>query len=274
MKEQVEGSLPERQKPERTFSELRTSELLNGIESGTITNPSAVRVLIGKQLEAERQIYSGEHRREIDQRYARLINGNPQNLTQYCQQRADRAMTFSSPVASDSTHYAAAKHWYQMAARFAHETATTGNVQEHSSSPTNRMIFNQPGELPASPVETASNILDGIENGMITSPGAVVDLSIALLKTDRQTLHGDLLKQREAAYAPLIVGSPKETTQFCVSEATSLMGSDVPGSLHVNFEAAARWYEMAARSAHQAQRDRDSDTESSDRAKQAEYPTD
>src|SRR4051794_38701690 len=114
MKEQVEGSSPQRQRHERTFSELRTSALLNGIEDGTITNPSAVRVLIGKQLETERQMYSGEHRHEIEQRYAKLIKGDPQAMTQYCQQRADRAMTFSSPAASDSTDYAAAKHWYQM----------------------------------------------------------------------------------------------------------------------------------------------------------------
>jgi hypothetical protein len=191
------------------FRELRTSALLNGIEDGTITNPSAVHVLIQKQLDSERQVYSGEHRREIDKQYARLVKGDPQELTQYCQQRADRAMTFSSPVALDSTDYAAAKHWYQMAARFAHETESRGNVQKHSSLPTDRVIFNQPGELPVSPVVTASNILDGIEDGTITSPGAVVDLSVALLETDRQTLHGDLLKQRESAYAPLIVGSPK-----------------------------------------------------------------
>jgi hypothetical protein len=271
MKERTEGSLPPRQRHERSFSELRTSALVNGIEDGTITSPSAVRVLIGKQLVTERQIYSSEHRREIEQRYSRLIKGDPQGLTEYCQQRADRAMTFGSPVASDSTDRVAAKHWYEMAARFAHATAGTENLSNHSPmmretrTPTDGVIFNGSGKRP---IETASNILDGIENGSITDPDAVRNLSSALFEINRQTLRGNMLMQQDVA------PTSKNMTQLCVSEATSRMGSDVPGSLHVDQTAAARWYEMAARLANKAQRDETHDSESPSASEQDELQPD
>jgi hypothetical protein len=89
----------------------------------------------------------------------------------------------------------------------------------------------------------------------------VHDVAAWLLETDRQTLRDDLRKEKEAEYAPLIVGEPEEMVRFCLDEATARMGADRPGSLHVDYEAAARWYAMAARFARRAQDERDATTD-------------
>lgn len=90
----------------------------------------------------------------------------------------------------------------------------------------------------------------------MTDPKAVQDLAAWQLEADRATLRGDLLKETEAAYAPLLYGHPKDLARFCLDEAHARMGGDTPGSLHIDYAAAGRWYEMAARFAWQAEEER------------------
>jgi hypothetical protein len=235
------------------FSKLHQSDIANGIEDCVITSPRAVEALVRKQLESERQTFRGEYLAEMEARYAPLIAGDKRRLAGYCQEKADRAMTFDYPVPSDSTNYAAAERWYQMAARFAEEAAKPHEGQQ-------RDAFPQSSLPPDHPASAATRILNGVEDGIITDPDKVHDLTALLLETERQTLRGDLRAEREAANAELVYGAPKDMVQFCLAEATSRLGLDEPGSLHTDEAAAARWYQMAARFARRAQDQDDAGT--------------
>ena len=245
MKEQQEGSY------KRDLSRLHPAEITNGIEDGVITSPRAVEVLIRKQLEFERQTFQGDYLAEMEARYAPLIGGDKRRLARYCQEKADHAMTFDYPVPSDSTNYAAAERWYQMAARFAEEA-----VKPHQQ----RDVFPPVPLQPDHPASSATQILNGVEDGSLTNPDAVQDLTALLLETERQTLRGDLRAERETTYAEVVYGAPKDMVRFCLAEATSRLGTGEPGSVHIDEEAAARWYQMAARFARRAQDEQDACT--------------
>jgi hypothetical protein len=189
-------------------------------------------------------------------------------------------MTFGYPVASDYTNYPAAGHWYDMAARFAHQVAGTSTpdvrrpaepgdqeareqrVESGRHAPAGwpeHGVLGAPSERMLRAAEAnaaASAILNGIEDGSMTDPAAVQDLVAWQLETQRTTLRGDLRKQTEAAYAPLIYGKPQDLAQLCLDEAHARLGGDTPGSRHIDGEAAGRWYAMAARFAWQAERER------------------
>jgi hypothetical protein len=242
----------ERVTPLLDFSRLHPADITSGIEDGVITSPRAVEALIRKQFEFDRQTFRGDYLAEMEARYAPLITGDKRRLARYCQQQADHAMTFDYSVPSDGTNYAAAERWYQMAGRFAREGAKPPEGHGRDISP--------PLPLePDHPASAATQILNGIEAGSITNPDAVADLTTLLLETERQTLRGDLGAEREAANAELVYGAPKDMVRFCLAEATSRLGLDEPGSLHIDEEAAARWYQMAARFARRAQNEQDAE---------------
>lgn len=88
---------------------------------------------------------------------------------------------------------------------------------------------------------------------------AVHAVAAWLLESERQTLRGELREAREAAYAPLVYGDPKEMVRFCLQEAQARLAMRLPWSNHRNEEAAGRWYEMAARFAWQAEAERRDD---------------
>ena len=236
------------------FARLRPTQIVNGIEAGDIRDTGAVKVLVRQQLELLQQTVHGASRKELEGRYAPLVAGEPKALARYCQQEADTAMSLNYTTESDFTDYPAAERWYEMAARFADEAAGVRTAADRPT-PLRQAPVEQPTVPPAARAET---LLNGIEDGSITNPEAVHETVGWLLETERQQLRSsELRREREAAYAELIYGSPQVMVQFCLDEATARLGLDVPGSPHANEEAAGHWYRMAARFARRAQEDRE-----------------
>src|SRR5512144_2022244 len=199
--------------PERRpdFSRLSGAQIQNGIEDGSITDPGAVHDLVRKQLDGQRQVHRGDYLKEIEGRYAPLLTGDPRTMAQYCQRQAAEYMTFGYPAASDYTNYPAAAHWYDMAARFAHEVAGTSRPEvRRPADPGNPEAREQrvesgrhaPAVWPehgvlgapsrrmrsaAAANAAASAIVTGIEDGTMTDPAAVQDLVAWQLETQRTT---------------------------------------------------------------------------------------
>jgi hypothetical protein len=121
------------------YAEMSTADLQNGIEDGSITETDAVRAVVRKSYQEQRELHAfmaqqpGQQDRqdihakqwaEIEARYKPLLDGDPKTLTQYSLDQASRYMTFDYPNGTDNTNYEAASHWYDMAGKFAREQAT------------------------------------------------------------------------------------------------------------------------------------------------------
>lgn len=69
----------------------------------------------------------------------------------------------------------------------------------------------------------------------------------------RQVHTGVYLTEIEGRYEPLLQGDPRVMTQYCQQRADECMTLDhAVTSDYTNYPAAARWYDMAARFAHEA----------------------
>jgi hypothetical protein len=245
------------------FARLRTSQMVDGIESGAITDPEAVPVLVRKQLEWERTVYRGNYLKEIEGRYAPLLRGKPEDLAQYCRHQADQRMSLGYETPSDATDYAAATAWYDMASRFAHQAAGSTGDTDHPDKPRASAQGEPTADRTTRAVQAhaaVENIVTGIETGRTTDPEAVRDLAAWELELHRATLRDELLREQEKRYAALLYGPAKDLVRFCLDEADPQRGG-----LYHNDEAVAHWYAMAARFARQAAREERAADETSER---------
>lgn len=85
------------------FSQLDQADISNGIDDGTVTDPAAAHVLVRREWGWARTLYTGGYLKEMEGRYAPLLQGDPQTMVQCCGRRADARMTFDHPVESDAT---------------------------------------------------------------------------------------------------------------------------------------------------------------------------
>jgi hypothetical protein len=110
---------------------MQDYDVLDGINSGTLTDPEAVHIFVRESLQSARELYEGEERRKIEAEYAEVIYGEPQDMIRFCLSRADEHMGTGAPAEAVSTgNYKIAARWYAMAGRFAQEAASNRRDEE------------------------------------------------------------------------------------------------------------------------------------------------
>ena len=107
-------------------------------------------------------------------------------------------------------------------------------------------------------------VLDGINNGSLTSTEAVHVFVSKSLDSVRGLYDGEELQEKETEYAEVIYGEPQDMIRFCLTQASGHTAYGAPGApvSPANYKIASRWYGMAGRFAQEAaQSRRDEDTE-------------
>src|SRR4051812_23426603 len=110
-------------------------------------------------------------------------------------------------------------------------------------------------------------VLHGINSGEFTETEAVHVYIRKSLESLRELYEGEELHQEEADYAEVVFGEPQAMIGFCLSRATEHLGDSAPPDAVSpgNYEVAARWYAMAGRFAQEAaRRRRDEDPQVTD----------
>ena len=145
-----------------------------------------------------------------------------------------------------------------MAGRFAQEAAGSKRQRREQTIQSGQ----PPDTQPYHPYRVAGMILDRVEDGSVTNPEAVQAAARLLAADDKKIFRDDVRKQKEAESASWISAAPKDMVRFCLDEASARMSRDVPESVHIDYEAAARWYAMAAQFARKAQEDQNNQDDS------------
>jgi hypothetical protein len=272
-REQQSGPRPEL--PLREVYKLPSQLILDGIYTGRIGNPEALRAYFIRQrtefLQAHPDGEAALDRPGPIGRWHGLVHSDTveehASLASFAEGEVHRRTAGLSDTEAESPAHLQgvanirriADAWRQRATRTSEEKPQGKSVPLPKPPAALREITQaEPAQGRDYSRMQDYEVLDGINSGEFTETEAVHVYVRKSLDGLRELYQGDELQEREADYAEVVYGEPQAMIRFCLGRATEHLGDGAPTAAvnPGNYEVAARWYAMAGRFAQEAARDR------------------
>jgi hypothetical protein len=272
---------PRPELPLREVYKLKSQGILDGIYTGRIGNPEALRAYFIRQRTEFLQQHPDDDA-ALDRpgpigQWHGLVHSDTveeyAGLASFAESEVHRRTAgLSDTEAQSPTHLQGianfrqiAHSWHQRAIRLSedepqskHVPLPVPTVETTVDSPDLTLDTAVPTQRPDYSRLQDYEVLHGINSGEFTETEAVHVYVRKSLQSLRELYEGEELHEMEADYAEVVFGEPQAMIRFSLGRATEHLGDGAPADAVSpgNYEVAARWYAMAGRFAQEAARDR------------------